>query len=404
MTITNGWQITLPRITNYLTCISREQFRNPAIKTITIAVIDMSLVKIQSSGMDSEFDLHYAPGAAKSIGPHKQRSIACKRVKPLIKLLVLDGIQLTEILRGTGITHQDILDPDGRIRLSQYQLLIRNAYQYSKDNSFAARLGEQFHLNNDGLLAYRVMSSQNVRQALQLLTSYQPLLTDMLDLSFAEHDQEAEFSIEPAQELGATLPYFIEYLFSIINATGKFCLGMDQLPLRFEFSYPRESGGHYYCRYFSSDLVFNQAYYRAVLPKWLLDKPLIFRNEDLAQRIDRDCQSQVRSISEGESFASRVREQIRKQGVENTSLDSIASTFCLAPRSLRRQLAMEGLSFKSLLDAERKYLAMRAVKSRKDSLELIALELGYKDASSFSRAFKRWFGASPNHFRGKRTT
>ncbi len=67
----------------------------------------------------------------------------------------------------------------------------------------------------------------------------------------------------------------------------------------------------------------------------------------------------------------------------------------LSPRSLQRKLWKEGLTYEKLLDRIRYDLAIIMLKDRTMRIIDIAYELGYKDPSHFTRAFKRWTGKSP---------
>jgi AraC-like DNA-binding protein len=69
---------------------------------------------------------------------------------------------------------------------------------------------------------------------------------------------------------------------------------------------------------------------------------------------------------------------------------------------LRRQLAREGTSFRSLLDEVRMAFAEEFLSNRAMTIEEIAARLGYSEAASFTRAFARWRGVPPGKFRARR--
>lgn len=70
-------------------------------------------------------------------------------------------------------------------------------------------------------------------------------------------------------------------------------------------------------------------------------------------------------------------------------------------RSAQRNLAESGSSLKELLEAERRELA--SVLLRDDaSLADVSRRLGYSGASAFARAFRRWYGTTPESWRRQR--
>jgi AraC-like DNA-binding protein len=78
---------------------------------------------------------------------------------------------------------------------------------------------------------------------------------------------------------------------------------------------------------------------------------------------------------------------------------SIASRMGLAPAQLRRELAARGLSYRELLGAMRRDLALAYLQERKWSLTDVAFVLGFSDSLAFKRAFERWTGQSPADYR-----
>lgn len=93
--------------------------------------------------------------------------------------------------------------------------------------------------------------------------------------------------------------------------------------------------------------------------------------------------------------------QLHRNGFAGT-LQSVARTLGLSPRSLRRRLQEEGRSWHDLKDAMRREQALDWVARTDLSLGEIGERLGFADASTFHRAFKRWTGEPPGEFRRRR--
>ena len=78
--------------------------------------------------------------------------------------------------------------------------------------------------------------------------------------------------------------------------------------------------------------------------------------------------------------------------------ETIANDLAMSVRTLHRRLKEEGTTFNELLTQLRQSLAQRMLSDGNRSISEVAFNLGYSDHSAFSRAFKGWFGQSPNDY------
>lgn len=112
------------------------------------------------------------------------------------------------------------------------------------------------------------------------------------------------------------------------------------------------------------------------------------------------------NLIRGQRSAPCTTEQVRSQlllhgGADQSlpTLQVVARTLSVSPRSLRRRLQLEGRSYLDLKDEIRRDLALNWVVNSDVALVEVGHRLGFSDASTFHRAFKRWTGAAPGEFR-----
>ena len=86
-------------------------------------------------------------------------------------------------------------------------------------------------------------------------------------------------------------------------------------------------------------------------------------------------------------------------GREPIDQDAIACALGFSRRTLRRQLDAEGTSFHELTEICRRNVGHALLVRGELPMIEIAMRLGYSDHTAFSRAFSRWFGASPRELR-----
>ena len=77
----------------------------------------------------------------------------------------------------------------------------------------------------------------------------------------------------------------------------------------------------------------------------------------------------------------------------------LSRTLDLSAATLRRRLEDEGTSWGQLKDEVRRDLALQHLVDDRLSVGEIADRLGFNDASTFYRAFRKWTGSAPGAWR-----
>lgn len=83
------------------------------------------------------------------------------------------------------------------------------------------------------------------------------------------------------------------------------------------------------------------------------------------------------------------------------AIETVAETLAMRRRSLQRSLAQQGLTYSQVLAETRLRRAVDWLDNTDKPIGEIAFDLGYTDASNFTRAFRRQTGVSPQTFRHK---
>ncbi len=89
-------------------------------------------------------------------------------------------------------------------------------------------------------------------------------------------------------------------------------------------------------------------------------------------------------------------------GAGPVRVEEVAAALGFSRQTLYRRLKVEGATFEEVLDALRRRLALRLIRDEGLPVKEAAWRLGYSDPAAFSRAFKRWTGASPRDLRGRK--
>ena len=81
------------------------------------------------------------------------------------------------------------------------------------------------------------------------------------------------------------------------------------------------------------------------------------------------------------------------------NMTELAFSMHLSVRTLRRRLAARQTTFSAVFENWRIANAKRLLRQPDLSIQSISRSLGYRYASNFERAFKRWTGSSPTDYR-----
>jgi AraC-like DNA-binding protein len=83
-------------------------------------------------------------------------------------------------------------------------------------------------------------------------------------------------------------------------------------------------------------------------------------------------------------------------------IEAVARDLATSGRTLQRRLSAEGVSYQELLDEARKEAAARYLSESVFAIGEVAYLVGYSEPAPFYRAFKRWYGVTPESFRQAR--
>jgi AraC-like DNA-binding protein len=101
---------------------------------------------------------------------------------------------------------------------------------------------------------------------------------------------------------------------------------------------------------------------------------------------------------DGEPLVSKIEQCLAAYNFRFPALKVIAVQLCMSERTLHRRLAGQGVKYRAICDALRGGQA-REWMATAMPVDEVAYRLGYFDAASFYKAFKRWEGMSPSDYR-----
>src|SRR6516162_2034803 len=120
------------------------------------------------------------------------------------------------------------------------------------------------------------------------------------------------------------------------------------------------------------------------------------KRSGLQEQYSETLQFQTRSVSRLSELTTWVISHLN----ENLSLETLAAKACLCPRHFTRRFKQEfGTSPAAFVERLRLDEACHRLSNRDNSVEDIAVSVGFKSAATFRRAFQRRLGINPNDYR-----
>lgn len=172
--------------------------------------------------------------------------------------------------------------------------------------------------------------------------------------------------------------------------------GQDWRPDEICFTFARQSEVENSTELNPCRIFFSEPYPSITIPRHLLSLPVSFA--ELSAHSHESSPGSVTPIPG--LFYEGLRDAIIPYlGSTKLTKNYMAEVFGISPRTLQRRLTSEDTSFFEVMDRARLTRAAELLEQEGIKLIDIALMLGYENASSFTRSFRRWTGIPPREYR-----
>jgi len=153
-------------------------------------------------------------------------------------------------------------------------------------------------------------------------------------------------------------------------------------------------------RVFQARLRYGQPHFGLSFDARWLQLPIVQNKQSLREFLQRAPANLLVKYRDKTSVTERIRRLLRSHlRGEMPSLDEVSRVLGLTPQTLRRRMQEEGQGFQSLKDHLRRDAAIEYLARPDMTLLDIADQLGFSEASTFHRAFKKWTGVAPGEYR-----
>ncbi|RDI46442.1 AraC family transcriptional regulator [Nocardia mexicana] len=321
-------------------------------------------------------------------------------VHALIQLASERGLSPGACLAGTALLPEHVTCPDAEITARQELRVVRNVMRHCGDEpGLGVEAGRRYRLSPYGPWGLALLASGTVREMLEVAVKYVELAVVFGRLSFEQRPSEARLVFDGTDVPDDVRPFLAERLLAGIQATGRelFSTGLSAQRVMFRHRAPADVSR--YREILGVEPVFDAAHDLLAFDGAQLDLPLPQASESARDTCGRACRDLLTSRRTRAGVSGAVRDLLVRDPGELPDQTAVAAELFVSPRTLSRRLSEEGTSFRALLDEVRQALAEELLSHTGMTSEQVAARLGYAEAASFIRAFRRWNGCPPREFR-----
>ncbi|MET0307441.1 MAG: AraC family transcriptional regulator [Sphingomonas sp.] len=315
--------------------------------------------------------------------------------------LAAEGVSVDELLRTTGIHPWQLQDDSARISSRQRLAVYRRATQVAKRSDIGLLAGSRQRLSDYGIYGFAMVSSATFGDALEFSLEHIGLAEPMVkEIRLRIHGDTVMLSSHGIESLGDYLPFCAEFWRSSMTTLFSRVLEAPFPSKRMVFPFPAPKHWRNYERLFNCPVDFDGAGMEWHFDASLLDRPCPNANPITTKICQQFCDRMIEDDETVQSTLSRrVRSLCMNHGRHFPSADQIAAELGLSPRTFHRHLALEGASYQGILDDLRRRLAIEFLENTRMRIDEVAERVGFSDATGFRRAFRKWTGESPTHYR-----
>ena len=327
----------------------------------------------------------------------EQPMISASTAVDVANLLRQEGIDPLPVFDAAEISLKATEDPYQMVHLYKFTRLLDLAANLAGHALLGLVLGYRQNPAKWGAYGYVVMNSPTIGSGLRNLAKFLKAVQGGTHIAFVVQGDYMgiEYSIvhpgvgHKAQDAEFTIAY-VRHMVDFLN-------GRTVDPVSVQFEHTPLGDRADYSKILTVSPHFGQPINCIMYPRALEDKQVVSADLQLYPIVRQHLQDITSATPDRHDLIATVKYHIRQSlPRRQCSLEHIAGTLAVGPRSLQRRLKDEGTSFVKMVAEIRRGLALEHLVNSSMEVKEISYLLGYYDPSAFIKAFKAWTGLTPS--------
>ncbi len=329
-------------------------------------------------------------------------ALSARLARQALNIAAEHGLPVEALCREVGLPRESLDDPEARIPYSVLDALLERAVQVTGDDNLGLHLARMTVVDPDDAASLVILTSANLKESLVRGCRYQRVWGDGERFQVEETERGVRMRFTPVGPWRPAHRHLVEIALAQLAQGTRFLTGADVKPLQVRFVHPAPVDTREHEAVFGCPLVFGAPHGDIEFSTEDAERPFAHADELLSSMFEQQAQRALAKLPVAVSMAERVRQQVRRTlPGGDFSFQAVARALHLSQRTLQRHLAEEGQSYAGILEAVRRELSEDYLR-RRMSIAEVSFLLGYGEPATFHRAFKRWWGMSPESFRRAR--
>ncbi len=319
-----------------------------------------------------------------------------------VRLLTQEFSDHAAIAAGTGIAPEALAGYPHPISVRQHLRCIANVLPLRPRADWHLQWGKRMAENFHGAVTLACLTAPTLGAGLDAFMRYMPARVPYLDWRGQHVKSMFRCEVTPLTPLAAVRSMLVEVPLIVMHEYVRVMHPGPFAGARVELAYPPTDYRECYAQYFDCPVEFARPRSAFVIPAAWRDLPNLDFDEIAWSVALGRCEAATRTV-DTRDIVGRVRQALDDalaRGNGGTpSLHEVATRLHCSPRTIIRHLRAVGSSFQAETESLLKSHAVALLGDRTNRVQDVATRLGYADAASFRKAFRRWFGAAPGQWR-----
>ena len=316
----------------------------------------------------------------------------------LIELAQELGVTPQRLCVGLGCTLEG-LRRGQEISTRQAWRLIRRALHLTGRADLGLEVGIRQNLSHFGLPGLAMSAARNLGEAVEICLRYPKQSGGVSSARLEQARDHVALIVDCNFHDDTVWPFVVEEAFASGFAISRLLVGQRFRLNALELAYPEPAYGARYREIFQCPVYFDRPRNSAHIAHDSLNLPIETHSAAAAARRVHLLEQRARGRALATRPTEAAVERLLRSGNTRISIDQVAGALQVSVRTLRRRLQEDGTSFRALCERIRVESAQRLLREQGMTVAAVAKRLGFSDAPTFRRAFKRWLGQVPGKVR-----